>query len=385
MICPACGGSDTREFHQLTTAPTTDVGLFKNQAKARAVPMAPMAIQGCDACGFAWNSAFNPALVDYHQTYESTQIHSATFRKSLSGLIERLCSELGDGNGTLVEVGCGQGELITDLCQAANRPGIGVDPAYRGPARVGDISFRAETFEASALKADIAMLVCKMTLEHLWQPLDFVRGFAEALGDGKLFIQVPRFDQAVADGAYWDIYYEHCNYFSEASLKALCAAAGLRALDIWTEYEGQYVLGLFTRDTAQSAPQVSDALATYDAFARSIERSIADWRAWLVHCSAQGQKIALWGGGSKAVSFVTHLGEIEPVVAAIDINPEKSGSYLPGSGLPVIMPDQAAQEGISGIILMNPVYRAEVAAHLETLGMGHCPLIDIGEPPSPAG
>lgn len=223
------------------------------------------------------------------------------------------------------------------------------------------------------------LLVCKMTLEHLWQPLAIVEQFAQALAaNGLLFIQVPRFEQAVVDGAYWDVYYEHCNYFSEASLTALCARAGLRPQRLWQEYRGQYVLGLFTRGDGALESASGMALADYRQFADGIGPAVDAWRRWF---GEPGRRAALWGGGSKAVSFLTHLGVPDAIEAAIDINPDKRNSYLPGSGLPVIGPEDAAGRDIEAVTLMNPVYREEVAAMLAEIGLGDCPLLDIGQPP----
>ncbi len=377
--CPACGGGPNHLLHDLPAAPTTDVELFKSQEKARAVSQAPIALMACEACGFAWNAAFDPGLVVYHRGFESTQIHSPTFRASLKGLVDELCGVLPEGDGLIVEAGCGQGELITQLCDTAGRRGLGIDPAYRGEETIGAVRFRSEAFDAAAVSEPVDLLVCKMTLEHLWQPLAIVNQFAQALGpDGLLFIQVPRFEQAVIDGAYWDVYYEHCNYFSEASLTALCARAGLRPKRLWQEYRRQYVLGLFARGDGTLDENSGMALDNYRRFADEIGPAVEAWRAWL---GEPGRQVALWGGGSKAVSFLTHLGVPDAIEAAFDINPDKRNSFLPGSGLPVIGPEDAAGRGIESVILMNPVYRDEVAAMLAEIGLGDCPLIDIGQPP----
>ena len=381
--CPACGGLETAAFHTLEAAPTSDVGLFRDREAARAVSRAPIELWGCETCGFAWNAAFDGALVPYDADYESTQIHSPTFRGSLAGLIGRLVKAVPPSGGPIVEVGCGQGELLTALCDAAGREGLGVDPAYRGTERVGCARFLAKPFDPADVQGGAALLICKMTLEHLPRPFGHVQSFAASLAEGgRLFLQIPRFDQLLADRAFWDVYYEHCNYFAEQSLRLMGRRAGLRPLDIWPDYGGQYVLGLFERgETELDETPLGGGLGACRAFAEASRGDIAAWRAWLDGEARDGRAVALWGGGSKAVSFVTHLGEHPALACAIDINPAKRGSFLPGSGLPVVAPGDAADRRIAAIVLMNPIYRQEVTAMLGKHGLAGLPLLDVGAAP----
>ena len=72
----------------------------------------------------------------------------------------------------------------------------------------------------------------------------------------------------------------------------------------------------------------------------------------------------LWGGGSKATAFLNLLDQERRVSAVIDINPHKQGAFIPGTGHPVLGPDDLAELAPQRVILMNPVYRQEVAAML---------------------
>ncbi|NJM57780.1 MAG: hypothetical protein HC857_10560 [Synechococcales cyanobacterium RU_4_20] len=42
-----------------------------------------------------------------------------------------------------------------------------------------------------------------------------------------VYFEVPDAERIFAERAFWDVYYEHCSYFSPPSLTALCGAAGL--------------------------------------------------------------------------------------------------------------------------------------------------------------
>lgn len=82
----------------------------------------------------------------------------------------------------------------------------------------------------------------------------------------------------------------------------------------------------------------------------------------------------LWGGGSKAVGFLSGIGNTasSAVKAVVDINPHKQGRFLPGSGHPVLSPEQLSVSPPDHIVLLNPVYRAEVGELLERFDINAC-------------
>jgi FlaA1/EpsC-like NDP-sugar epimerase len=93
------------------------------------------------------------------------------------------------------------------------------------------------------------------------------------------------------------------------------------------------------------------------------------WRHYLREVQRSGRRAVLWGGGSKAVAFLTTLnlqGEIEYVV---DINPHKHGTYLAGAGQEIVAPDFLRQYQPDVVIVMNPIYRQEIESQLHQMGL----------------
>ena len=56
-----------------------------------------------------------------------------------------------------------------------------------------------------------------------------------------------------------------------------------------------------------------------------------------------GKTVALWGSGSKAVSYLTTLGVTDEVQAVVDINPHKHGKFLAGTGHEIVAPEALRQ------------------------------------------
>ena len=65
----------------------------------------------CDACGFVFNRAFDPALPCYGAGYDNAQRHSPAFATHLEALARHLVEERGVRGARIVEIGCGQGDF----------------------------------------------------------------------------------------------------------------------------------------------------------------------------------------------------------------------------------------------------------------------------------
>ena len=77
----------------------------------------------------------------------------------------------------------------------------------------------------------------------------------------------------------------------------------------------------------------------------------------------------LWGGGSKAVAFLTTLGVTNEIAYAVDINPRRSGTFLAGGGQQIVAPEFLRDYRPDVVIIMNPIYRDEIQAALADMGV----------------
>ena len=94
-------------------------------------------------------------------------------------------------------------------------------------------------------------------------------------------------------------------------------------------------------------------------FAQAEQALTERWRKGIREMAAR-EKIALWGAGAKGVTFANL---IEPqqswIEAIVDLNPQKQGCYVPGTGHPIVSPEELATRGVTTAILMNPNYGDE--------------------------
>jgi hypothetical protein len=348
--------------------------LIENLAHALDFPIGDIVLAVCSGCGFIFNAAWDPELTVYSDQYEETQGFSATFNAFNRTIAEELVRNYDIRGKTVLEIGCGKGEFLSLICEAGDNRGIGYDPSFI-PARASpkqNIRFVRQFFTEETLESAPDLLCCKMTLEHIGQTYRFVRSArAVANREGSLiFFQVPNVDRILNEGAFWDVYYEHCSYFSTLSLEYLFTRTGFTVKRIWTGYGDQYLMIL-----AIPAEQGSDiAHGEAEGIARIIDMcgrfsttaacSRAAWLNRLRKWAAGGQRTVLWGSGSKAVAFLTTLGVHDEVEHVVDINPYRVGKFLPGTGQRIVAPAFLREYRPDNVVIMNPVYLGEIEQEL---------------------
>ena len=362
--CPNCGTDGPRPFHQLTGVPVHSVFLLSSRREAVEFPTGDIVLAHCGACDFVFNAAFDPALLHYGAGYEPTQAFSATFNRFHRELAERLVARYDLHHKDIVEIGCGQGEFLTLLCELGSNRGHGFDPACE-PARRGGASFVNDFYSEAYAHLPADFLCCKMTLEHIPDTGRFMEMVRRCMGDGRettVFFMVPNAARILNELAYWDIYYEHCSYFSLRSLCHLFRHSGFEVIDAFTEYADQYLV-IEARPGGGGAPR-GGTLAV-DVFSDTIQARIEAAR----RAVGDMRGAVLWGGGSKAVAFLTTLGVGEEISHVVDVNPHKHGTWLPGTGHPVVGPEDLRRRPPEVVFVMNPVYTEEIRRTLGDMGL----------------
>lgn len=379
--CPNCDQAAPREFYRVEGIPAQSCLLVNTRSEALAFPRADLALGFCDRCGFITNTLFDESVLRYGDQYEETQGFSPTFgafaRKLAQGLVDRF----GLRGRRVLEIGCGKGEFVALLCELGAASGIGFDPAFvpgrttgAAPARV---EFRRENYSRAHAGLETDLVVCRHTFEHIPRTLDLLRTLRSNLGPRKVPVvfEVPDTGRVLREGAFWDIYYEHCSYFTPGSLARVFRLAGFDVTDLWMEYDDQYLLiaarpgngGPPAPMRLEETPARTGALVA--DFARTSAASIARWRRTLADLHAAGARTVLWGGSSKSVGFLTTLGITREIELCVDINPYKQGKFMPGTGQKIVAPQELVDYRPTHAILTNPIYTGEIGEQLAGLGV----------------
>jgi SAM-dependent methyltransferase len=384
LTCPACGSERTAPFHREGSVPTNSCLLLSERGEAETYPRGEIELVFCADCGFISNSRFDPALAEYSARYEETQGFSARFNDFARDLAKRWVERYDLHGRTVLEIGCGKGEFLEMMCEAGIGRGIGVDPSAHPERLQSEAAKRIEWItdfysEAYAhLEADA--VVCRHTLEHIQPVGEFMRTVRRAIGDRHetiVLFELPDVRRVLEEVAFWDVYYEHCSYFSAGSLTRLFRSTGFEVLDVSLDYDDQYLL-IEARPapgpTATTSPfELEDDLpilgGAVETFSTGYPLKLDQWRTSLRDVRSRGGRAVIWGAGSKGVAYLTSLGITDEIEFAVDINPHKHGMYMAGTGQQIVAPDHLRTYRPELVIVMNAVYVDEIRRSLEELGV----------------
>jgi hypothetical protein len=377
--CTACGGTRLEAFYRVDAVPVHSCLLVDTREAALAFPTRDLELVFCEDCGLVFNRLFDPSVLDYSPDYEETQGFSPRFRRFLEELCDDQATRHALAGKTVLEIGCGKGEFLATLCERAGCRGIGIDPAYR-PDRASHaagsrLAFIQDLYGPAYLHLAADHVCCRHTLEHIQD----VRGFLGLIRQGtgaragvSLFFELPDMERILVEQAFWDIYYEHCNYFTTGSLAHAFRRAGFTPTRQWKAYDGQYLMLEAEPAAAPDRTPVEGLARTREQVARfraGVGERLAGLKAEIEAWRREERTVVVWGSGSKAAGYLVTLGLKDEIAAVVDINPHKRGKYQAGTGHAIVGPDDLPAIRPDAVVIMNPIYVEEIRAELQRRGL----------------
>jgi SAM-dependent methyltransferase len=379
VSCPACGSPGTHTFHEQRGIPVHATIVLESREEALQHPTGDMELAWCRSCGFISNTRFDDRLLDYAGRHEESQGFSPRFQKFAKELARRWIDRYDLAGKTVLEIGCGKGYFLELMVSEGVGRGIGVDPGC-DPGRATSVSANRidwikDYFSPIYAEANPDAIVCRHTLEHIHDVTAFLQLIRLSVSDRRdvvVLFEVPDALCVLQAGAFWDVYYEHCGYFTPGSLARTFRSAGFDILDVERVYSGQYlVIEMRPRPEGHAAaaplpleesPAVVEAATA--VFASTFRGRIATWQTRLRQARAERKRGVIWGGGSKGMGYLTALGPDAGIDFVVDINPHLQGRYMPGTGQQVVGPEILKEYQPDFVIIMNAVYLDEIRAML---------------------
>lgn len=375
-MCPLCGSGLIHTFLRRPKVPVHQNLLIKDQESATNVTYGDLELAVCQECSFIFNRSFEPAKLTYGLDYDNSQNCSPFFKQYLESLAHDLVLETSLQNSCIVEVGCGNGFFLRKFVAAgAGNVGYGYDPSYRGPHSEfeGRLKFESRYYGPGCPGVPADVVICRHVIEHVADPLQLLRTIKDNLDNSRarIFFETPDVEWILLHRAFWDFFYEHASYFSRHSLTTAFQTAGFEVKAIRTVFAGQYLWLEAAQPT--SRPEVTRSPGSLLQLAREFTLAdrdlIRDWTS-KIHSLAKKGGIALWGAAAKGTTFANLIDPHRQwITGVVDINPNKQGKYVAGTGHPIIDYKEIPRYNIKTIILMNPNYRDENLALLREIDL----------------
>ena len=332
---------------EISNLPVLQNRVYNTQTEAMACVRGDIRLAQSPVHGIVSNTAFQPEKVIYDKNYQNEQGCSAIFTRHLNQVVS-IIEKHGAGK-TILEVGCGKG-TFTEMLHARNMPVTGIDPASEGNA---PYVIREPFSPELGLTGDV--IVLRHVLEHIAHPFEFLKQVTTANGEkGLIYIEVPCLDWIMENHAWFDIVYEHVNYFRLPDFNRFFG----KIIHSGRFFGGQYIFVVAEIASFGLIDSVnSEAISAPSDFFSGLDDALD------IIAQTPGRLHVVWGAASKGTLFSLHLhrrGHIPDF--AIDINPAKQDRYLPATGLQVLSPESAFERLRPGdvVFVMNPNYLDEI-------------------------
>ncbi len=371
LHCRICGSSATEVFLVRYAVPVLQNLPIADEQDAIKVPRGDLVMAVCYRCGFVFNAAFDPEKIVYGPGYENNQAVSQVFAAHIKNLVDDLIHSCNVRRRRVVDLGCGNGSFLRELLrdESFGNIGTGYDPSYTGPLSLmnGRLKFEPRYYETWRDHAVADVVICRHVIEHVSDPMALIRAARTIAAESEsadVFFETPSVEWILQNHVFWDFFYEHCSLFSGPSLATTMEACELQVQSVLKVFGEQY---LMVRANARSCNTVhpewkpGQLPKLAHEYAATESALIRHWRQRAETLRSSGG-LAVWGAGAKGVTFANLIDPTRELIdCLVDVNPQKQGRFVPGSGHPIVSPGDLPQRAVTGVILMNPNYRAENA------------------------
>jgi hypothetical protein len=119
-----------------------------------------------------------------------------------------------------------------------------------------------------------------------------------------------------------------------------------------------------------AAVECKRAAALCKTIGPAFKASTARWTDYFAQQQLNKRRIIVWGAGAKTVTFLNIVDPTGAVIThVVDVNLRKAGRFIGGSGQQIVEPSAVRELRPEVVILMNPIYRNEIASALHAVGL----------------
>lgn len=315
---------------------------------------------------YGYRSGLNPSMVAH--------LKSKVDRIKGMGLLEKgdVVLDIGSNDGTtLKQYG------VTDCVL------IGVDPtgkkfaSYYGP----DIQLVPDFFDSTAFLRQSdgrkAKVVTSFAMMYdLDDPIAFATDVAKVLADDGVWVFEQSYMPSMLEATAYDtICHEHVEYYGLAQIQWIAERAGLKLVDVELNDVNGGSFSVMAQKFSGSLPVSSrvsalalaeerkgfDTLQPFIAFRERVVESKRTLLEFLDATIRAGKRVSGLGASTKGNVILQYCGIGRSRIGCIgEINPDKFGSYTPGSHVPIVDETQMIAESPDYVLVLPWHFRKHI-------------------------
>ncbi len=294
----------------------------------------------------------------YFSSYADSWVeHARVFAEEM---IDRL--DL-DADSHVVEVASNDGYLLQHFVDRGI-PALGIEPAAnvaevavaKGIPTLVEFFGRASARGLVERSKHADLIVGNNVLAQVHDINDFVAGMKTLLKDrGVITMEFPHLMRLVERNQFDTIYHEHYSYFSLWTTQQIFAAHGLALFDVDELQTHGGSLRIYachaddasnpvTRSIARLIDREESAglrgLAYYSSFDEQVRMTKRKLLDFLIRAKAQRKSVVGYGAPGKGNTLLNYCGiGTDFLDYTVDRNPYKQGKFLPGTHIPIRVPE----------------------------------------------
>lgn len=355
--CRLCGSSDLEPVLDLGKQPIAH-RLLKTQDEPEET--FGFALHACGTCGLT--QILEP--IDPEILYRGYNFNFSSWKPEphMPAELDTIV-ELKNPKSAL-EIGTNDGLFLSELRARGVETLVGIEPnpvpakiaRERGLQVFNDMVDERLVDRAVAEHGRFDLVCSRQVMEHIPNLDKYFACIDRALADdGLLFVDVPDFQPAEAQGDVSMLWEEHVSYFTERTVADLFARHGFRIVSVARYNFSGGCLTVAAR-RGEATVDAGDTAAAVAA-AKGFGGKVRDYGARLVpaleRARDKGHEIAIYGAGCRACGFLNAHGLTRATVDwSLDDQKERHGYFLPGSRIPVVGPETLAERSSPLVCLL---------------------------------
>jgi 2-polyprenyl-3-methyl-5-hydroxy-6-metoxy-1,4-benzoquinol methylase len=336
VACGACAGVSFGSFFAADEASISGVYLAEPVVLREPTRIE---LEYCKTCGLIRQVPDRTVRLEYDQIDRGTAKQLPDYAEDIFAALPRLGIQ---SNDLILEVGANEGTFLRQLRSRGYQNLIGIEPSKElaafsqqsGLNIINNYFDRQVAAEFRANHGPVRAVICRHTLEHVPDILEFTRAIADVLADdGVSFIEVPDADWVITNMFAHEIWDEHITYFRARSLTRLLENCGLRLVNLrrqrFRDTRNLLCWSTLAANSTSPAGGLLDDEADVDAVAKFQSRWNDFSRRLRSKLLASPKPIVGIGASHIQLNFFNFAGLGDLVDNLIDDDQTKAGRFAP--------------------------------------------------------